>query len=78
MNTSSHCQGCDSDQLNVQAFIVEFEGKAVPDVVRYCEDCHELAQMNFNGETVSIRPADPTPNARASIWGLVGAVGGAL
>jgi hypothetical protein len=74
---TSHCHGCDSIQPNVRTFAVQFENKATPDTVRYCPECAELAEMNFNGETVSIRPADPTPSSRAAIWGLVGAIGGA-
>lgn len=48
------CQGCEGwDEAQVGLFLVTFhDGHS--EVVCYCEDCADLARIDWNGETAEI------------------------
>jgi len=50
-----HCEGCDQDE-KVAPYECRFDGIDDPQEVVYCRECADLARMNWNGETISIRP----------------------
>jgi hypothetical protein len=56
---SAECQGCSGHVEAghaLRCYLVTFEsGKT--ETVRYCDDCADLARMNWNGETASIKEA---------------------
>lgn len=54
--TTSHCDGCDDLQHDVKTYLALFTGAEGWERVRYCPDCYDLAQMNWNGETEAIAP----------------------
>lgn len=51
------CQGCPDPSGRIRHYLCTFTGEAGERKVRYCESCAELAGVNFNGCTESIRPA---------------------
>ena len=53
----AHCDGCDQDEL-VRRYECVFDTEHGPlyEEVDYCDACREYAEMNWNGETLSIHP----------------------
>lgn len=53
--TMARCEGCDSEQPHVAEYEAKFSDGAGWQRVQYCPECAELAEANFNGETLAIR-----------------------
>lgn len=49
------CDGCDSPQPDLKLYLVTFHDGGEQEVY-YCDDCAELARVDWNGETKSITP----------------------
>lgn len=56
----THCNGCDQDQEGVKPYLARFIGADEEEPVEYCDGCAELARMNWNGCTESIREPGAT------------------
>ena len=66
---SPKCEGCDDCEGEVLPYILtNHEGER--SLVHYCPGCNDLAQMDWNGNTASIVPADPVMVLRESLGGL--------
>ena len=52
----TYCNGCDQEQEGVRVYRAKFAGGDW-ETVRYCPDCADLAEINWNGETDAIEPA---------------------
>ncbi len=51
----TYCEGCDSHQWGVRTYRVKHYGSEQWETVRYCPDCRDLAEINWNGETEQIK-----------------------
>lgn len=52
---AGHCVGCDDVHI-LRSYVVTHHGATEPEIVRYCDDCADLAAIDWNGETAEIRP----------------------
>lgn len=52
----AYCDGCDVVGLHLKPYAVEHHDGGVSSPTFYCNDCADLARMDWNGETKSITP----------------------
>jgi hypothetical protein len=51
--TVTQCDGCNEDGHDLAEYLVEFHDGG-SEHCAYCDDCRDLAKMDWNGETKSI------------------------